>query len=600
MAASQRQKLVRRAVWMAVCGAILLSVALVMFILRYRALEEELDRMLMESLAAHTTLDGNNTGELIEGLGAVLDNAGQLIADSGRQPDKKWVESLLRTAVLAGRQADMSYLEAGEIAQMPEESEERAALQEALSGGAMVSGLIFEPGRSEAYVLVAQPVEVNGQRVGVLLARLDADQLSRPENHSTFFHDVHSVIAGADGMVVYESSSETKSLSLAELGEQNGLVGQDALDFDAAYRASESGSFCYDPPGGRCYVAWAPLHCNDWRVVQFSQSINIQIERTSAVQTAVMLASLAVCGVLAVLIWRQRTRLAGEKLRYGTLAEFCDTLIFEYDRDRDSLEFTTNALDSLDLKQVRLDSVTRKNESLSVFHPDDVESVRRILSSIGEMTPGQVDHDRVRLKQQDGGYSWYRSQYKAVCGPDGRVSQIIGTLTDISAQIVRETELRMQAQHDPLTGVYNRAGVKLINARLEQISRGVLFMLDLDDFKSVNDNFGHAAGDKLLMAVGHILNETFRADDIVARVGGDEFVAFLSGSDSQATAEQKGQELLTRVREMRVEGVDTAITVSVGAARAPAHGRNYESLSAVADKALYQIKNSGKGGFALL
>lgn len=585
---------------MAVCGAVLLSVALVMFILRCRALEEELDRMLMESLAAHTTLDGNNTGELIDGLAAVLNNAGQLVEDSERQPDKGWVESLLKTAVLAGRQAEMGYLEAGEIAQMPEERGERAALQEALSGEEMVSGLIFEPGRSDAYVLVTRPVKVNGQAVGVLLARLDADQLSRPENHSTFFHDVHSVIAGADGLVVYESSSETKSLSLAELGEQNGLVGQDALDFDAAYRASESGSFCYDPPGGRCYVAWAPLHCNDWRVVQFSQSINIQVERTSAVQTAVMLTSLAVCVVLAVLIWRQRTRLAGEKLRYGALAEFCDTLIFEYDRERDSLEFTTNALESLDLEQARLDGVTRKSGGLSVVHPDDMESVRRIFTSVGGMTPDQVDHDRVRLRQRDGNYNWYRSQYKAVCGPDGRVSQIIGTLTDISAQMVREAELRKQAQQDPLTGVYNRAGIGLINARLEQISRGVLFMLDLDNFKSVNDNFGHAAGDKLLKAVGRILNETFRTDDIVARVGGDEFVVFLSGSDNVKLAEQKGRELLDRVRELRVEGIDAVASVSVGAARAPANGRNYETLSVVADKALYQVKNSGKGGFALL
>ena len=177
--------------------------------------------------------------------------------------------------------------------------------------------------------------------------------------------------------------------------------------------------------------------------------------------------------------------------------------------------------------------------------------------------------------------------------------RLIGTLTDISAQIDREIELRNQAQQDPLTGVYNRAGVKLINARLEQISRGILFMLDLDDFKSVNDTYGHMAGDRLLTAIGGVLRETFRTDDIVARVGGDEFVAFMSGSDSRVTAEQKGQELLERVRALRVDGVDRRVTVSVGAASAPALGRSYEALSLAADEAMYQVKHSGKGGFIL-
>ena len=203
------------------------------------------------------------------------------------------------------------------------------------------------------------------------------------------------------------------------------------------------------------------------------------------------------------------------------------------------------------------------------------------------------------MKKRDGEYNWYRSQYKAVFGPDGQVTRVIGTLTDISAQIDREQELRQQAQQDPLTGLYNRAGVKLINARLEQISRGVLFMLDLDDFKSVNDSYGHAAGDKLLIAVARILEETFRADDIVARVGGDEFIALMSGSDNRATAEQKGEELLERVRGLRIEGLDITASVSVGAASAPTFGRTYETLSLAADEALCEVKNGGKGGFVL-
>ena len=317
------------------------------------------------------------------------------------------------------------------------------------------------------------------------------------------------------------------------------------------------------------------------------------------VQTVVMAISLLVCAAMAALIWWQRARMAADKLRYSALSEFKDTLIFEYDCQKDSMEFTSNALETLDLENVRLEDVTDMKNTFPVFHPDDLETVRRVLWNAETMAQEQVEHDRLRLKRRDGGYSWYRSQYKAVFGSDGKVIRLIGTLTDISAQIDREIELRNQAQQDPLTGVYNRAGVKLINARLEQISRGILFMLDLDDFKSVNDTYGHMAGDRLLTAIGGVLRETFRTDDIVARVGGDEFVAFMSGSDSRVTAEQKGQELLERVRALRVDGVDRRVTVSVGAASAPALGRSYEALSLAADEAMYQVKHSGKGGFIL-
>ena len=85
----------------------------------------------------------------------------------------------------------------------------------------------------------------------------------------------------------------------------------------------------------------------------------------------------------------------------------------------------------------------------------------------------------------------------------------------------------------------------------------------------------------------------------MARVGGDEFVAFLSGSDNRVTAEQKGQELLERVRKLKIEGIDTAASVSIGAASAPGCGRTYEALSQAADKAMYQVKHGGKSGFVL-
>ena len=596
---SKQKNVARMAVVLTVCGALLLIVAVGSLVLRCRTLEFRLNEMYLESLTAHTGEAGEGAGYLIHYGETALKNIDLLIEEESRAPEKGWVAPVVNTFNLVDDRMDLSYLDRRDMDGRIWGSEGPELVRRVLSGEPVVSGLISDQGYESSYVVVAHPVEWDGQVVGALQARMRAETLLHQGKHSTFFHSVHSVIAGEDGRVVYGSSPETAGAGLVDLSADIGITVKEGQALNASYQAAESGSFYYDPAGGRCYVAWGQVGYNGWRIVQFSQSPNVQLERESMVQTVVMLVSLAGCAVLAALVWRQRARLAAEKLRYDTLSEFTDTLIFEYDCRTDSMEFTSNALETLDLKGTRLERVTDGSGCFPVFHPDDIGNVRRALRGTVNMIPDQIEHDRIRMKKRDGEYSWYRGQYKAVFSPEGKAVRLIGTLTDISAQIDREQELRHQAQQDPLTDVYNRAGVKLINARLEQISRGILFMLDLDDFKFINDTYGHAAGDKVLVAMGQILKDIFRTDDIVARVGGDEFVAFLSGSDNASMAQEKAQELLDRVRELKLEGIDTQISVSIGIASAPTYGRTFESLSASADEAMYEIKNGGKGGFAL-
>lgn len=596
---SKQKNVARMAVVLTVCGALLLIVAVGSLVLRCRTLEFRLNEMYLESLTAHTGEAGEGAGYLIHYGETALKNIDLLIEEESRAPEKGWVAPVVNTFNLVDDRMDLSYLDRRDMDGRIWGSEGPELVRRILSGEPVVSGLISDQGYESSYVVVAHPVEWDGQVVGALQARMRAETLLHQGKHSTFFHSVHSVIAGEDGRVVYGSSPETAGAGLVDLSADIGITVKEGQALNASYQAVESGSFYYDPAGGRCYVAWGQVGYNGWRIVQFSQSPNVQLERESMVQTVVMLVSLAGCAVLAALVWRQRARLAAEKLRYDTLSEFKDTLIFEYDCRTDSMEFTSNALETLDLKGTRLERVTDGSGCFPVFHPDDIGNVRRALRGTVNMIPDQIEHDRIRMKKRDGEYSWYRGQYKAVFSPEGKAVRLIGTLTDISAQIDREQELRHQAQQDPLTDVYNRAGVKLINARLEQISRGILFMLDLDDFKFINDTYGHAAGDKVLVAMGQILKDIFRTDDIVARVGGDEFVAFLSGSDNASMAQEKAQELLDRVRELKLEGIDTQISVSIGIASAPTYGRTFESLSASADEAMYEIKNGGKGGFAL-
>jgi len=577
-----------------ICGIVLLVVVMGWLIIRCRTMELRLDEMFVQSISSHTAESGKDAKQLVDDTRITLQDAVYMLEKDGRPLDKSWADPLLSAMNLGVRRIDIRYLDRDYLDSTRPGSEEQRVFQQLQEGNCVVGGVIS--GREEFYFLVVQPVKQDSEIVGAVQARVSADLLSQQGHDSVLFHSVSRVIAGDDGRIV---CGENQGLSLAEFSTQEGLSSKQGEQLTAAYQNGESGSFRCETEGGRGYVAWAPISYNGWRIVQFSQSSDVGLERSGMLQTLVMLACLLVCIALTVLAWRQKARLETERLRYGTLSEFKDTLIFEYDCRRDILEFTSNALDILELDNPRLEHVTELKDRFPVFHPDDLETVRRALWETELMERDEVKHDRIRLKRRDGTYSWYHSQYKAGFDKAGKAVRLVGTLTDISNQIDRELELRKQAQQDPLTGVYNRAGVKLINARLEQISRGILFMLDLDDFKTINDTYGHAAGDRVLMAIGSILRETFRTDDIVARVGGDEFVAFLSGSNSRSTGEQKSRELLERIRNLRVRGVDTPISVSVGAASAPTLGRTYEALSQAADEAMYQVKQNGKNGFLL-
>ncbi|MDD3921651.1 MAG: GGDEF domain-containing protein, partial [Eubacteriales bacterium] len=155
-----------------------------------------------------------------------------------------------------------------------------------------------------------------------------------------------------------------------------------------------------------------------------------------------------------------------------------------------------------------------------------------------------------------------------------------------------------RAETDPLTGVLNRA------AFIEQVDRMLqtakpnethaLFMLDVDDFKHINDALGHGAGDQVLRETTGIIGGMLRHDDLIGRLGGDEFFVFLKGLSMEAAA-AKAREMAKRLKLSVKEQV--SFSCSIGVAMFPQHGTSFDTLYQHADDALYEEKKSGKGGF---
>ena len=202
------------------------------------------------------------------------------------------------------------------------------------------------------------------------------------------------------------------------------------------------------------------------------------------------------------------------------------------------------------------------------------------------------------LIRRDGRKSAIEGSTAPIQDSHGRVTGAVTVFRDVTRSRMMELELFRLAQHDPLTGLPNRA---LLNDRLNQaISRAqrhgslvaVLF-LDLDRFKRVNDSLGHAIGDKVLQEVAKRLTGAVRASDTVSRYGGDEFVIVLSELGHRALARLKAEKLRTSLSAPSFIGQRALhIKVSIGISIFPEDGQDAQTLIDCADFAMYRAKGT--------
>ncbi len=165
--------------------------------------------------------------------------------------------------------------------------------------------------------------------------------------------------------------------------------------------------------------------------------------------------------------------------------------------------------------------------------------------------------------------------------------------------------LRKMARIDVLTGLENRSAIDRVHGMLQDDSvPGALFIIDVDDFKNINDTLGHPVGDILLRRIGGILQNSFRKGDVVSRIGGDEFMVYSPGMQGVEHIRDKAQKMENAVQAIRrlreiPDDADVAISISIGVALFPLHSKTYADLYRCADTALYHAKADGKNRFLI-
>ena len=288
---------------------------------------------------------------------------------------------------------------------------------------------------------------------------------------------------------------------------------------------------------------------------------------------------------------RIRHERAWQSERYRLLSEMTRAISFDYDSETDTvllyIDRTGNGMEEQVIPHY-LETLSETRDG--VVHPDSIEGVRNMFVSVrAGATKVGVEY---RADYYGRGYAWYRANLFVV-HDDAGAWHLVGLIENIEG----ERDLRYRAEYDATTGLSNHAATQdLITAALASPAvreHSVCVVLDIDDFKAVNDTAGHMEGDVLLHAVGAVLRANFRESDVIGRVGGDEFVLLLKEVDLDVVL-RKLEQVRAQISATTVPGLDRAPSISAGVYATCPDDRAYRDVFVHADEALYQAKRAGK------
>lgn len=297
-------------------------------------------------------------------------------------------------------------------------------------------------------------------------------------------------------------------------------------------------------------------------------------------------------------LWRVQTTLFQSEARFRSLAQNASDMVFITGSDS-TIRYLSPSVERILGYPTTVLLHTRLT---NLLHPDDLSHTQATLERSLQQ-PNSAISIECRIRHADGSWRYIETTSTNLLN-DASVQGIVLNSRDITERKILEDQLTHQAFHDPLTGLANRAAFSnRVEHALTRVERtgttlAVLF-LDLDNFKAINDTFGHTAGDQLLVAVADRLRGCLRASDVAARLGGDEFAILLEDVTITANVVQVADRLLEALHEpFLLDGESIEIGVSIGIAWSH-QGRSAADMLRHADIAMYSVKHSGKGRYAI-
>ena len=452
--------------------------------------------------------------------------------------------------------------------------------------------------RVQGTLALSVPMRHEETEEGMLIAYIDGDKLFQ-DISGTFFNgrgsfylaDAHGDILGADGKKL--NSNEEKNV-------YSFMASKETVDNINNYE----GVFKYKEKNEEWFSAFQPSGLQDIYIFSLAPNSFTRIpqgeyeNRNLLGLLTLVLVNLGGYIALYFAMRKATKTLENENNCFKTAEEVAGIISFVGDYEKD--EFVLN--DSFE-KQIGRAPIIRKISDFAKPYPFVLEEDQGIFAQMGlDLMQGkETGHAQYRILGKDGNIQWQQFVYRVWYDRQGAPVKCYGMIMPIDQQMKVISKLQMQVEKDPLTGVLNRIAFEnyvntSVNGGFGE-DHNALLLLDLDDFKQINDGYGHVLGDHVLVATADILKACVRNSDYVGRLGGDEFAVFLKGVNKEQSAKKAG-EICEALEREEIKSNEAAVTCSIGIACFPQNGESVNELYQRADRALYKVKGTGKNSYS--
>lgn len=308
--------------------------------------------------------------------------------------------------------------------------------------------------------------------------------------------------------------------------------------------------------------------------------------------------------IFCVLMDVTESRNTQEQLRlslelHQTIMDQAADILFVWDFQSDTISFSSNWQKKFGYLP-SYHGLAKRDTVYRNIHPDDAQTLWE--SMLAAKNGRGFSTVEARVFNIEGRYIWCRFRATDQYDESGAPWKAVGVITDIDEEKRALDDLKKRAELDALTGLYNRSETEgRIRRHLAGQPQGLcaFFVIDVDNFKKINDGMGHLLGDAVLTELAVGIKKLTRQSDVVGRIGGDEFILFLKDLSCAEIAKEKADGLLEVFRNLfRREKQPVEVTCSIGVAVFPQDGEDFPSLYHSADLALYQAKSRGKNQYA--